>query len=71
MDYFCEPSPEKSSTIECTTGPPMYECMDMVLKGDVRAEFLQKDNLVGSCMVANFTTVMAISVIKNYTRKGT
>ena len=40
-----------------TTGPPMYECMERVLKGDAKAEFLQQANLVGSCTVANFTTV--------------
>ena len=35
----------------------MYECMEGVLKGDAKAEFLQKANLVGSCLVDNFTTV--------------
>ena len=38
----------------------MYKCTERVLKGDVRAEFTQQANLVGSCTVANFTTVMAI-----------
>ena len=32
-----------------TTGPPMYECMERVLKGDTKAEFVQNANLVGSC----------------------
>ena len=27
-----------------TTGPPMYKCMERVLKGDTKAEFLQKAN---------------------------
>ena len=31
-----------------TTGPPMYNWMERVLKGDTKAEFLQKANLVGS-----------------------
>ena len=42
-----------------TTGPPMYKCMERVLKGDAKAEFTQQVNLVGSCTVGNFTTVMA------------
>ena len=41
-----------------TTGPPMYECMERVLTGDAKAEFLQQANLAGACTVANFTTVM-------------
>ena len=45
------------------TGPPMYKCMEMVMKGDAKAEFLQQDNLVGSCTVANFTTVMATMTV--------
>ena len=28
-----------------TIGPPMYKCMERVLKGDVKTEFLQKANL--------------------------
>ena len=46
-----------------TTGPPMYECMERVLKGDAKAEFLQQANLVGSRTVANFTTVMATMTV--------
>ena len=46
-----------------TTGPPMYECMERVLKGDAKAEFLQQANSVGSCTVANFTTVMATMTV--------
>ena len=42
-----------------TTGPPMYECMEWVLKGDTKAEFIQQANLVRSHTVGNFTTVMA------------
>ena len=45
-----------------TTGPPMYECMERVLKGDLKAEFTQKANLVGSCTIGNFTTVMATMI---------
>lgn len=41
-----------------TTGPPMYECMERVLTGDAKAEFLQQANLAGARTVANFTTVM-------------
>ena len=42
-----------------TTGPPMYKCIERVLKGDAKAEFLQQANLVGSYTVANFITVTA------------
>ena len=41
-----------------TIGPPMYECMERVLTGDAKAEFLQQANLAGARTVANFTTVM-------------
>ena len=37
----------------------MYKCMERVLKGDAKAEFLQQANFVGSHTVANCTTVMA------------
>ena len=43
-----------------TTGPPMYKCIERVLKGYAKAEFTQQTNLVGSRSVGNFTTVMAI-----------
>ena len=46
-----------------TTGPPMYRSIAKVLKGDVKAEFLQKPNLVGSCTVANYITVMATMTV--------
>ena len=46
-----------------TTGPPMYKCMEMVLKGDAKAEFLQKAYLVDSQRVANFITVMATMTV--------
>ena len=42
-----------------TTGLPMYECMEKVLKDDAKAEFLQKSNLVGSHIIANITMIMA------------
>ena len=41
----------------------MYDCMERVLKGDAKAEFLQQANLVGSRTVANFTTVMATMTV--------
>ena len=46
-----------------TTCPPMYKCMERVLKGDAKAEFLQQANLVGSRTVANFTTVMVTMTV--------
>ena len=48
---------------KATSGPPMYKCMEKVLKRDTKAEYLQKPNLVGSQTVANFTTVMATMTI--------
>ena len=42
-----------------TSVPPIYKCMERVLKGDAKAEFLQQANLVGSCIVINFTAVIA------------
>ena len=60
-----------------TTGPPKYKCMERVLKGDAKADFLQQANLVGSYTVANFTKVMAImtvhifpTYVKDNTNKG-
>ena len=44
-------------------GPPMYDCMERVLKGDAKAEFLQQANLVGTRTVANFNTVMATMTV--------
>ena len=41
-----------------TKGLPMYECMERVLVGDIKAEFWQQANLAGSHIVANFTAVM-------------
>ena len=46
-----------------TTGPLMYKWMERVLKGDAKADFTQKANLVGSCTVGNFTTVMATMIV--------
>ena len=42
-----------------TFGPPMYKCMERVLKGDAKAKFLQQADLTGTFTVADFTTVMA------------
>ena len=41
----------------------MYECMERVLKGDTKGIFHQQANLVASCTVANFTTVMAAMAV--------
>ena len=41
----------------------MYKCMERVLKGHAKAEFLQKASLAGSHIVANFTTVMATMTV--------
>ena len=48
---------------DVTTGPPMYKFMERLLKGDAKAEFTQQANLVGSCTVGNFTTVMATMIV--------
>ena len=37
--------------------------MERVLKGDAKAEFTKQANLVGSCTVGNFTTVMATMTV--------
>ena len=37
-----------------TTCPPMYKCMERVLKGDATADFTQLANLLGSCIVGIF-----------------
>ena len=41
-----------------TTGPPLYECMERVLTGDVIAEFWQQANLAGTHTASYFTTMM-------------
>ena len=46
-----------------TTGPPMYKCMERVLKGGAKAEFLQQANLECSCAIANFTTVIVTMTV--------
>ena len=46
-----------------TTGSPMYKCMEWVLKGEAKAKFLQQANSVGTCTVANFSTVMATMTV--------
>ena len=46
-----------------TTGPPMYKCMERVLKDDAKAVLLQQANLVCSGTVANFTMVVATMTV--------
>ena len=46
-----------------TTGLPMYKCIERVLKGDAKSEFLQKANLVGKRTFANFPTVLATMTV--------
>ena len=46
-----------------TTGPPMYKYMERLLKGEAKAEFTQQANLVGSCTMGNFTTVMVTMTV--------
>ena len=41
----------------------MYKYIERVLKGDAKTEFTQQANLVGSCTVGNFTTVMATMTV--------
>ena len=41
-----------------TTGPPIYKCMERVLKGNTKAKFPQHANLVNSHTVGNVTSVM-------------
>ena len=43
-----------------TTGPSMYKCIKRALKNDTKPKFLWKANLVGSCTITNFNTVMAV-----------
>ena len=43
-----------------TSGPPMYKCMERVLKGDAKPE---QTNLVGSRPVGKFTSVMATMTV--------
>ena len=38
------------------TGPPMYECMEQVLRDDAKAEFLQQATSAGHPILANFRT---------------
>ena len=44
-----------------TTGAPLYECMERILKGDAKAKFLKQANLVGRHIAASFTMAMATS----------
>ena len=46
-----------------STGPPMYKCVERVLKCDTKAEFLQQAYLAGTHIVANFTTVMTTMTV--------
>ena len=51
----------------------MYECMEKVLKGDTKAEYLQQANLGGSHTVAFFTmvmTTMTVHVFPTYAYRG-
>ena len=71
MDHLHGLSPQESWLVEqnVTTGLPMYKCMERVLKGDAKAEFLQRTNIVGSHTVANFTTVkgtMTVHIFPTY-----
>ena len=47
-----------------TSGLPIYGCMKRVLKGDAKAEFTQQADLVGSCTVGNFSTLMATMTVQ-------
>ena len=38
--------------------------MERVLKGDAKAEFLQKAHIVGYCTVTNFTTVIETMTVR-------
>ena len=42
-----------------TIDPPMYKCMERVLKNDTKAKFTQQANLVRSCTFGNFAKGMA------------
>ena len=56
-----------------TTGSPINERTERVLKGDSKDEFLQQANLVGSCIVTNFTMVivsMTVYVFPTYAYHG-
>ena len=46
-----------------TTGPLIYECMERVLKGNIKAEFPQQADSVGSCIVTNLTMLMATMTV--------
>ena len=55
--------------VNITTGLSMYKCMVRVVKGDAKAVFLQKTNLVCSRTVANVTIViltMTVHVFPTY-----
>ena len=51
---------------DVTTGPPICKYIERVLKGDVKAEFLSQANLVGSCIVQNYTMVMATMTVHGF-----
>ena len=57
--------PVQKSLVEqnVTTGPPMYKCIERLLKGDAKDNFLQNANLVGSCTVATLYTVMVTMTV--------
>ena len=46
-----------------TTGRFMYKCIERLLKSDVEAVFLQQLNSVGRRRDANFTMIMATTIV--------
>ena len=45
----------------------MYKYIERMLKGNTKAVFLHQTTLVGSCAIANFTTVMATKTVHIFT----
>ena len=45
------------------TGPLTYKYMQLLLKGDAKAEFIDKANFVGNLTVGNFSIVMATMTV--------
>ena len=66
MDYLNGLSPEEPCRTKYHYRSTHVHVHGRVLKGDAIAKFLQKANLVGSCTVANFTTVMATITVHTY-----
>ena len=46
-----------------TTGRRMYKCMTRLVNDDAKVEFTQQANLIGSCTVGNFTTIMVTMTV--------